>query len=755
MVYIKSGNPVDQDREVKIKEPFSFAKGVKPKRGQESLDYAALAYIPNPIMVCNPDLSMAYINPVLETMTGFSQKELLGKKPPYPFWNDSDNLKFETEVQQNRRGENCFTEHLVHCKNGEQVSIRTKMCLVKENNTLKHILVHWTDITGRKNAVEALRESEAFNFSLLNNAPNPVIVTNPDTSIKYVNPAFEKLTGFTAAELIGVKPAYPYWSMKSSPGESSNFEKVIWSKTAYRVERTFRKKNGELFQVEVAGVPVLDAEGHLKYFISNWVDVTERYRILKDLHESENFNNSILANAPNPILVINADQTIQYINPAFEKLTGYERAELIGRGLPFPWWTEEIIQKYEKAGRPEALPQLVNAERCCRKKDGTLFWVLANINPITENGKIKYLLGNWIDITERKKMEEKLRLAADEWRTTFDAITEMIFIQDREGKIIRMNRAFAAAFHKLPQELIGLSGGELIPAIQGTLLDYRYQKSQDLPVPLTAGFFEPSLGMDIEASGSPITAGNGEYLGSVNVLRDVTEHKKFAEKLMLTDRLATIGELAAGVAHELNNPLTSIIGFSQLVLEEEVPPVITDDLKIINSESQRAAKIVKNLLTFGRKHQPVKQLNQINDCIDEVLSLRAYEHKCRNIKVINHLDRDLPRIMFDYFQMQQVFINLIINAEFFMSEAHRGGNLTVTTETAGKMIRASVADDGPGIPPENLKHLFNPFFTTKEVGKGTGLGLAICHGIISEHGGNIYARSEPGKGAAFVVELPV
>ena len=223
---------------------------------------------------------------------------------------------------------------------------------------------------------------------------------------------------------------------------------------------------------------------------------------------------------------------------------------------------------------------------------------------------------------------------------------------------------------------------------------------------------------------------------------------------MLSDRLASIGELAAGIAHELNNPLTSVVGFSQLILEGEVPPEIRDDLTVVNNEAQRAAKIVKNLLTFARKHSPVKQSNQINDCINEVLSLRAYELKCQNIKVISRLDADLPRVMFDYFQMQQVFINLIINAEFFMVRAHNGGTLIITTEKSDGIIRISIADDGPGITQDDLNHLFSPFFTTKEVGKGTGLGLSICHGIISEHGGKIFARSETGKGATFIIELP-
>ncbi|GAH89764.1 unnamed protein product, partial [marine sediment metagenome] len=158
---------------------------------------------------------------------------------------------------------------------------------------------------------------------------------------------------------------------------------------------------------------------------------------------------------------------------------------------------------------------------------------------------------------------------------------------------------------------------------------------------------------------------------------------------------------------------------------------------------------------FARKHAPEKQPVNINSSIEKVLELRAYEQKVSNIQVNTRFAPDLPEIMADYFQLQQVFLNIVINAEHFMIESNNRGTLTITTEKVEDIIRASFADDGPGISKENLGHLFDPFFTTKAVGKGTGLGLSICHGIITEHGGRIYAESKLGKGATFVVELPI
>ena len=160
-------------------------------------------------------------------------------------------------------------------------------------------------------------------------------------------------------------------------------------------------------------------------------------------------------------------------------------------------------------------------------------------------------------------------------------------------------------------------------------------------------------------------------------------------------------------------------------------------------------------MVFALKRPLQKQLSDINSFIKDVLKLRQYEQKNTNIKVKTNFDPELPLVMVGPVRMHQVFLNIIINAEYFMFQAHKKGTLTITTEKKGDVIRASFADDGPGIPPENLGQIFNPFFTTKEVGQGIGLGLSICHSIVTEHGGNIYVESEPGKGATFIVELPI
>jgi signal transduction histidine kinase len=190
-------------------------------------------------------------------------------------------------------------------------------------------------------------------------------------------------------------------------------------------------------------------------------------------------------------------------------------------------------------------------------------------------------------------------------------------------------------------------------------------------------------------------------------------------------------------------------------MEKNTPDYIRKDLAMIRDQARRAANTTSNLLTFARKHTPVKQLTQINAIIEDVLELRAHAHKSDCIEVERHLASNLPEVQVDRFQMQQVFLNIVMNAEYFMIQAHNKGRLTIATKRQNDSLEASFADDGQGIAREDLGRIFDPFFTTKEAGKGTGLGLSICHGIVAAHGGQIYARGQPGKGATISIELPI
>jgi signal transduction histidine kinase/CheY-like chemotaxis protein len=226
-------------------------------------------------------------------------------------------------------------------------------------------------------------------------------------------------------------------------------------------------------------------------------------------------------------------------------------------------------------------------------------------------------------------------------------------------------------------------------------------------------------------------------------------------QLLQAEKMTALGELVAGVAHEMNNPLSSIMGYTQLLLGRDLPADIRRRLENVYAESERMAKIVKNLLTFARKHPPEKRHLGLNGVIEKTLDLKQYHFRVNQIRVETALAGDLPMTMLDFHQIQQVLINLLNNAEQAMAERGRGGRIRIATRAAGGRIEARLSDDGPGIPLEIQSHIFEPFFTTKKDEKGTGLGLSLCYGIMQEHGGSIRVESRPGQGATFILELPI
>ena len=263
-----------------------------------------------------------------------------------------------------------------------------------------------------------------------------------------------------------------------------------------------------------------------------------------------------------------------------------------------------------------------------------------------------------------------------------------------------------------------------------------------------------------------IVDGIGTFLENANLREAAQRHvhelettlaqlQATQQQLIQSEKLAAVGTLIAGVAHELNNPLSNILGRVQLLQRAISDDAAEQGLQTVRDECDRAIRIVRNLLLFTREHKPETTLVSVNDTLDEVLELRAYELRVSNIELRKDFQADLPEISADPHQLQQVFLNLVINAEQAMTAAHDRGVLSIRTQRVRDVLYVTVADDGPGIPNELVSKIFDPFFTTKEVGAGTGLGLSVCYGIVKEHGGELHVKSEEGKGTTFTIELPL
>jgi len=558
-----------------------------------------------------------------------------------------------------------------------------------------------------------------------------------------------KILGYTAEEMPGKRLLSFIEDHDVEP--AARYLERHKSRASKRQDFAFLCKDGTTVFTSLYTSPIIKDTGEYAGAVAFVEDITERRWAEEAFRQSEEYSSTIVNNSPNPIFVANPDSSIRYVNPAFEALTGFSLIELIGQKAPYPWWPEETMDRI-KQGFKQAFNQGAKArEELFRKKNGEDFWVEVTAAPVIVDGELRYYLASWVDIAERKQTEEALRLRAH----LLNEATDSIIATDLQGNIIYMNEATCPALGYSKEKLLTMNLRQLVsPKMAGKISGRlkRIQKEGAIAFESEHMRKDGSI-FPVETTSRTVKLGDRTIL--LFVIRDITERKKMEEQLIVTDRLASIGELASGVAHELNNPLTGIIGFSELLLNKDVPDDVREDLKIINREAQRTSQVVRNLLTFARKHDTTKKPVDINKAIKSVLDLRAYEQKVHNIEVVTNFDPSLPETTADIFGLQQVFLNIIINAEYFMVQALGKGRLTITTEREGDIIRASFADDGPGITEENMRHLFDPFFTTKEVGKGTGLGLSICHGIVTEHGGHIYAESRLNKGATFIVDLPI
>jgi len=617
------------------------------------------------------------------------------------------------------------------------------------------------DITERKQMEEALRQSEERYRTILEETGDGYFETDLAGNFIFVNDAQTRLLGYSRGEMVGMN------FRAFTPEEKV---KVVFEayKRMYKTGEPLRtfvdeiiRKDGSHGFAETSAFPIRNDKGEIIGFRGVRHNITERKKMEEALRQSEERYRTILEEMEDSYFEVDLGGHLIFANSSTCRNLGYSREELIGmsyKGFTAEEDIESVFRIFNEVYRT-GVPNKGFPWKTIRK-DGIQGFAETSVSPLrNDKGEIIGFRGIGRDITEHKQAEEAQQQSEENYRVLFDSSVIGTIVLDAETmKIAMVNQAAAKMFgfgsaEKArgadPFEFVRPEDKEIISKIAAeNLVGQDSRQTYELGVVTRDG-----REIWINATGARIM--HGGKLGGLISFTDITEQKRQRERLMKTDRLASLGELAAGTAHELNNPLTSIIGFSQLLMEKETPDDIREDLKLINNEAQRAVKVTRDLLTFARKHAPVKQPNQINSIIEDVLELRAYLQKMNGIEVERQLAPDLPEIMVDYFQMQQVLLNIIINAEYFMAQAHNKGTLAVTTKKQNSSVVISIADDGPGIMPENLRRIFDPFFTTKEAGSGTGLGLSICHGIVTEHGGQIYIKSQLGKGATAFVELPI
>jgi PAS domain S-box-containing protein len=516
-------------------------------------------------------------------------------------------------------------------------------------------------------------------------------------------------------------------------------------------------KDGSTVWVEINASFLRDTDGQPIGILGVSRDITDRRKSEEALRQSEEKYRTILKEIADSYFEVDLAGNLTFVNDATCRSLGYSREELVGmnyRGFTAEEDIKGVYQAFNevhRTGEPNKgfLWKIV-------RKDGDIGFADASVSLLrSQGGEIIGFRGVGRDITERKQAEEKYQTIV---RTTIDGF----WLADMQGHFLDVNDAYCHLTGYSRDELLNMAITDVEAIEEPEETAKRIRKIKEVGYDRFETRHRRKEGEIIDVGISvnylPIDGGRMFIF-----IRDVTERKRAEEerrqleqKAQVASRLASVGEMAAGVAHEINNPLTGVMGYAQLLMDrEEIPPDVRSDLAAINDGARRVAGIVQRLLVFSRQTKPQRKLVDINELIESTLVLRTYHLKVNNIKVATSLDHYLPETVADPGQIQQVLLNLIVNAETEMKLAHGKGKLTITTEKSDNTIKICVKDDGPGIKPAVIDRIFDPFFTTREVGQGTGLGLSLCYGIVAEHKGRIYAESQPGKGATFIVELPV
>ena len=463
----------------------------------------------------------------------------------------------------------------------------------------------------------------------------------------------------------------------------------------------------------------------------------------------------IVAALPDAVVITASDRRVLAANQAGADLLGWQVADVVGQAIAdnvSPGERAHVASREDRVlnGETQRYETRIVNHRTSEERD-----VAVSSGPFRVAGHIIGTVATLRDITDPKRAQDTLARSEARYRHLVESASDAIVTLDANGRFTTVNHAAENISGYKREELVGQWFAPMLP-------------DDDLPKALAhfqqalageTGLFESQFyRKDGEVRTISITYSTPQKDEEVLCLiRDVTDQKMLQEQLIQSEKMSAIGQLVSGVAHELNNPLAGISAFAQLLLaEKRFPPDQRTAAETIYSEARRASRIVQNLLTFARQHKAEKGPTEINQVLDDTLELRGYELRVRGIDVRREYDDSLPDTMADAHQLQQVFLNLITNAEQAMEqrEGHHH-RLTVRTRRNSDSIRIEVEDTGAGIPPNLIERIFNPFFTTKPTGSGTGLGLSISLGIVREHEGRIWAENPPQAGARFVVEIPV
>jgi PAS domain S-box-containing protein len=704
-------------------------------------------------------------NPAFARMTGYSREEILGTELVTTL--SLRDAQFARELHRRAlSGEAVRVEGKAMRKDGSLLDCEVHGVPMSYGGK-PHVLYIGRDITARKGAEEALRGSEEQYRAIFNASADALVLRDAEFRIVDVNPAYEAMSGKPRAEVIGQTALTV--SARDVTEERVRLHAQALAGKPVHFETEGRRPEGAAFVLEVRGVPMsYGGKPHVLYIGR---DITEGKLAERALRASEEQYRAIFNATTDALVLRDAEFRIVDVNTAYEAMSGRRREQVIGlRDLTLT--RNSAVSAHRPELHREAIagqPVFFEAEGA--RPDGTPFVLEVRGVPMSYGGK-PHVLYMGRDATEAKLAERALRASEEQYRSIFNAASDSLVLRDAEFRIVDVNPAYEAMSGRARLEVLGSREVTMSdPAVAARIRALHLQAIAGERVQWEARARRKSgEAFDIEVRGVPV-----RHQGQPHVLyvgRDMTEMKRaeaeraeLGEQLRQAQKMEAIGQLTGGVAHDFNNILQGILG--NLVLAEERQAELGDErlgryLERARLASQRARDLIQQMLTFSRGRRGERRPASLAALVREGLKLLRSSLPA-TLELHTELDEALPAVAADPVQVEQVLMNLCINARDAMdgagtvavsvraAEYGRATCASCRQRIAGRFVELAVRDTGSGIEPQVRDRMFDPFYSTKQVGKGSGMGLAMVHGIVHQHGGHVLVESEPGHGAEFRV----
>ena len=756
--------PTPPTKRKKTSEPLTLVKN----KGVESEMFQSIAELGNDgILAFDESHQIEFANCMASEITGYSNKELLKRtvlsllsKPHQSFIED-------LFVHPERYGGKTCTEAQLLTSGGEVKEAEICIALAKTPLGVRKGYAYLRDITESKRMERKIWEATHQFEKIAEMGDDGIVVFDQAFKIIFANQMASEIIGIPKEDLIR-RNFFTVIGKEDKEFLEGTVTRGVGIGEKLCTEMTILTPQGHDKDAEVCIALTKSDAGEVKTY-AYIRDITERKKFERELKGSEEKLRNLFERVRHGLFISSKEGKFLDCNHALLDMLEYPtKEEFLKIDIAQDLYVNPEDRKYFQE-RIEREGYAKDMEVEFKKRNGEKITVLLTGHPITdEKGEVVGYQGINLDITERKQIENELREANEFFMNLIESSVDGIIAADMKGNIFIFNKGAEALTGYTAEEVIGkLHITKIYP--EGVAKEI--MKKLRSPEYGGIGKFIPSqlkvvnnFGEEIhvQLSAALIYDGRAQEIASVGIFTDlrprIMMEKKLQEthlQLVSSEKMASLGKLAAGIAHEINNPLGGILIYSSLMMEDlPEEDAKRGDLMRIVQEAGRCKEIVKSLLEFARQTEPKMEPTDINRAINDGLFFLVNQALFHNIQIIKKFDLFLPFVQGNASQLKQVFMNIIVNAAEAM---HGSGMLTITTSPAPdrKTVFVEFSDTGEGIPEENFTRIFDPFFTTKEVGKGTGLGLATSYGIIEDHGGKIGVKSKVGEGTTFTIELPI